>query len=268
MGSARLHFRGCAVDGALVSCSRYWLAVTARLGTEAILKGLIAGHIVRQDFSIALGAVISEPVRSASSGTLKRRPSVDDAVIHEFNDSRHATLVEAMQRTAEGSEIAMRTIYVLTSAQLYALCARVCGGNHAAASDALQDTYIAIWQRAQSFQARRARPITWSSTIARNKSIDQLRKYQNIKCYGLAINDIADDRLGADETVMQAQAACALGAYVAKLSSRDAELISAIFDEHLTYLALANRIGSPLSTIKSRMRRMLLAMKTELSRGT
>ena len=135
-------------------------------------------------------------------------------------------------------------------------------------SEALQNTYIAIWRSLKSFRAGRASPITWFVTIARNKSIDQLRKTKNVECYGRAIYDIAEDRPGADETVIQAQAASALGAYVAKLSTSDAELVSAIFDEHLTYLALANRLGSPLNTVKSRVRRILLAMRSELLHGT
>ena len=67
---------------------------------------------------------------------------------------------------------AARSLYHRTSAKLYGICLRLLG-DEGEAQDVLQEVYVTVWNKAASFDASRASPITWLATLARNRAIDQ-----------------------------------------------------------------------------------------------
>lgn len=68
----------------------------------------------------------------------------------------------------------MQQLYRKTSSQLYGVLLRMLKDNEVAA-DALQETYIKIWNRADSYNRELGRPITWMTSIARYHALDILR---------------------------------------------------------------------------------------------
>ncbi|WP_370192282.1 sigma-70 family RNA polymerase sigma factor, partial [Aurantimonas coralicida] len=83
--------------------------------------------------------------------------------------------MERLRAVAAGDRGALQAVYDLTSAKLFGICLRILGDREEA-EDVLQDVYLIIWRKAESFDAGRASPITWLATIARNRSIDRLRQ--------------------------------------------------------------------------------------------
>ena len=64
--------------------------------------------------------------------------------------------------------------YAETSAKLFGVCLRILG-ERSEAEDVLQEVYLRVWRKAESFEESVASPITWLVAIARNRSIDRLR---------------------------------------------------------------------------------------------
>ena len=160
-------------------------------------------------------------------------------------------LVDALGRVAAGERAALRIVYDLTSAKLFGVTVRILN-DEAEAEDVLQDVYVAVWNRAGSFDAGRASPITWLCTLARNRAIDRLRALRPHRARaGLdAADEVADE------------APDALAALEADgLEPRASEAIRAAFFGGRTYEDLARGSGVPLGTMKSVIRRGLIRLR-------
>ncbi|WP_333783199.1 sigma factor [Octadecabacter antarcticus] len=85
---------------------------------------------------------------------------------------------DMIHRVALHDRGAFETLYSATSAKLFGIILRVLK-DRAAAEEVLQEVYLRLWQGgAETFAAGKASPISWLATIARNRSIDRLRKKQ------------------------------------------------------------------------------------------
>lgn len=176
-------------------------------------------------------------------------------------DADRARLTEFLVATGRGDRAAFEQLYRRTSAKLFGVCFRIFG-NQSEAEDVLQDVYITIWNKAATYEAGRASPITWLVTVARNRSIDRLR---GVGRTGLAPLDeaaeVADPSPAADTVLIAQGDDAALSHCINGLNPRDAGFIRASFLQGATYADLAMRDGLPLGTVKSRIRRALLALR-------
>ena len=83
--------------------------------------------------------------------------------------------VEALlARVALGDRDAFSALYDATSAKLLGIALRILRDRDAA-EDALQDAFVKIWHKADSYSANGLSPMTWLITVARNTAIDRLR---------------------------------------------------------------------------------------------
>lgn len=175
-------------------------------------------------------------------------------------------LAELMPRIADGDRAALRQLYQATSAKLFGVCLRILS-NRDESEDVLQEVYITIWRRADRFEASRASVMTWISTIARNRAIDRLRARGPL-AYAEPVEEleIADDAPRAEALLEAAQSGEALGKCLSELDERTEKVIRTAFFEGVTYEALAQRMETPLGTVKSWIRRGLLKLKGCLER--
>lgn len=135
---------------------------------------------------------------------------------------------------------------------------------------ALQGCYLAVWQNGAWFDPTRASPITWLVRIARNKAIDRLRKRRFKTLTGMFSNeeDYPDAALDPEESLNADQRRALVNASVDALDLAQAALVLAIYRERLTYSQLAARAGLPVTTVKIKVRRALLGMRTQLEDRT
>lgn len=163
---------------------------------------------------------------------------------------------------AGGSRNAFESLYRATSSRLFAICLRVLS-DRAEAEDVLQDVFTTIWHKAHQFDPGRASPIAWLAMIARNKAIDRLRAAPARGT--LAPIEFADDVADAGATPLQTAVSAdereRLEACMRQLDPRRQSLIRAAFFEGSTYEELAQRIASPLGSVKSWIRRGLLQLR-------
>lgn len=177
------------------------------------------------------------------------------------SDSAALGLSAALQRVGAGDRAAFEEVYRRTSMKLFGVCLRILPVRQEA-EEALQDAYLSVWQRATSFDPARGSAMTWLITLTRNRAIDRLR------CRGKAVAapidlaaEIADPSPLAPALLVASEEEQRLAHCLSTLETGDARLIRTAFFDGSTYAELAQRLTTPLGTIKSRIRRALLKLR-------
>ena len=166
---------------------------------------------------------------------------------------------------AAGDRGALQDVYRRTSAKLYGVALRIFPEGDEA-EDVLQDVFVNIWQRAGSFDPARASPITWLVALTRNRAIDRLRqKGRRVTAPIELAGDVADDRPDAEACLIADESNARILACIETLQRDDAMLIRTAFFDGSTYADIAERARVPLGTIKSRIRRALVKLRTCLA---
>lgn len=179
--------------------------------------------------------------------------------------SRDALSIDLI-RASRGEAASLKAVYDKTSAKLFGVCLRILGDRDEA-EDVLQEVYLSVWRNAAAFDERRASPVTWMATIARNRAIDRLRARRPERSHPIdSALDVADDAPSAFDHLETAEGAARLNLCVAELESAHRDAIRAAFLDGFTYEALANRAGVPLGTMKSWIRRSLLKLRACMER--
>jgi RNA polymerase sigma-70 factor (ECF subfamily) len=159
----------------------------------------------------------------------------------------------------------LHEVYRRTSSKLFGVCLRIFP-ERSDAEDALQDAYVNIWRKAGSFDPARASPITWLVTLTRNRAIDRLRATgKRVTAPIEAAFDVADDTPDAEECLIASDDRARIAYCIETLPQGDATMIRTAFFEGATYADLADRTSIPLGTVKSRIRRALMKLKTCLA---
>ena len=172
-----------------------------------------------------------------------------------------AALTKALLRVANQDRAALQEVYSRTSRKLFGICLRIFP-ERADAEDALQEVYLAVWRHAGSFNPERGSPISWLATLARNRSIEVLRRSGRRPTAPLELaDDIADDTPDAEAALIASDEDGRIGQCIETLASSDAVMIRAAFFDGSTYADLATRAQIPLGTVKSRIRRALLRLR-------
>jgi RNA polymerase sigma-70 factor (ECF subfamily) len=132
------------------------------------------------------------------------------------------------------------------------------------AEEILQETFVAMWTRAETYKQALGSPIAWLVSIARHRAIDRLRA--NRTRLG-AVEDSArpprpmeNPEAHAVRSERQRAIARALDA----LPAQQRELIEQAYFQGLTHSELADRFGLPLGTVKTRIRTGMLALRQQL----
>ena len=175
-------------------------------------------------------------------------------------------LTGLMARLAAGDREALQKLYDATCAKLFGVCLRILADRDES-EDVLQEVYLTIWRRADRFDASRASVITWMSAIARNRAIDRLRtRGPMARAESVDGLEMADESPAADDLLAAAEDRARLLNCLEDLDERTRGAIRTAFFDGLTYEALAARVGAPLGTVKSWIRRGLLRLKGCLER--
>jgi RNA polymerase sigma-70 factor (ECF subfamily) len=163
---------------------------------------------------------------------------------------------------ALGNRQAFEKLYRDSSPQLFAICLRIVS-QRSEAEDVLQEVFATVWRKAAQFDVDRAGAMSWLAMIARNKAIDRLRSQpQARKFEPLELADEIPDPIASPQRdALVAGERDRLDECMKRLDDRRRSLIRAAFFDGSTYEELAARVGSPLGTVKSWIRRGLLQLR-------
>lgn len=192
---------------------------------------------------------------------------------------RNRELADLLARTALGDRAAFATLYRQSSAHLLGVVLRI-QKDRAQAEDVLQEVYVNVWRAAQTFDGSLSQPLTWLTSVARNRAIDSLRRRQSdpitvSTSVGAGdedddhdmLQDLASNDLGPLELLGQAADARALRGCVAALSGEQQQSLALAFYQGLSHAEVASHLKQPLGTVKSWLRRALLSLKGCLQRA-
>jgi RNA polymerase sigma-70 factor (ECF subfamily) len=171
-------------------------------------------------------------------------------------------LDKLLKDIALGSRQAFEKLYRDSSPQLFAICLRIVS-QRAEAEDVLQEVFATVWRKAAQYDVERAGAMSWLAMIAHNKAIDRLRsrpRARKSEPLDMA-EDIADPSASPQLDAQASAERQRLEECLKRLDTRRRSLIRAAFFDGSTYEELAARIGSPLGTVKSWIRRGLMQLR-------
>lgn len=180
-----------------------------------------------------------------------------------------AELAHWIERIVEQDERALEALYNATSGRVYGLVLRITQRS-ALAEEVVEDTYWQVWRQAPRYDAARGRPLTWLLAMARSRAIDALRRDERFQHDELPEEGLADGDDGAlppQDLLDAARGAGALRAALETLEPRARQLVSLAFFRGLTHEEIAAQEAMPLGTVKSLIRRSLLALRKTLEAG-
>ena len=179
-----------------------------------------------------------------------------------------------MFRVAMHDQAAFKQLYDATVRCLLAIVMRLLR-ERAWAEEVLQEVYVNIWNAAPSYSAVRSQPMTWLMAIARNKAMDALRSTSTERQHRVrpmaskdgegdeagGVPDVADERIGPLERLVQALDAQRLRHCLQGLEASQRQAIALAFYDGLTHSELAQHMRQPLGTVKAWVRRGLERLK-------
>jgi RNA polymerase sigma-70 factor (ECF subfamily) len=174
--------------------------------------------------------------------------------------------------TALADREAFSQLYAATRSRAWAICLRLLRDT-AAAEEAMQDAYVKVWSQAGSYRPHLGSPEAWLSALVRNTCLDHLRASQREAQYVVANPsedddppEIADHRTPEAllEAGMQGQK---MQDCLGQLQPRQRELLAAAYVMGQSHAEVARERAMPLGTVKTLIRRAVLALRDCLGEG-
>ena len=137
------------------------------------------------------------------------------------------------------------------------------------AEEITQDVFFRIWQKAATYRAERAKVTTWLVTMARNRTIDALRRRAvRPEQHSVPWVDVpSTNTTSANDPEYLASLSLlqdSVRAAVAQLPPKQQEALSMAFFQGLSHQEIADSLGEPLGTIKTRIRLAMQKLRTIL----
>lgn len=174
-----------------------------------------------------------------------------------------------VRRIAAGEQQALAELYDRFSGPLYGMALRILR-DPAEAQDVTHDAFLALWEKAGSFDAQRGSAFAWAVALVRHRAIDRLRMRRR-RAELLAESTPEDlgvsdaPAAGADLSAERGDEAGRVRAAVAKLPLEQQRALELAFFGGLTQEQIAQTLQQPLGTVKARIRRGLLKLRDSLA---
>src|SRR4029453_6607903 len=176
-------------------------------------------------------------------------------------------LTGLLAQCALRNQRAFAELYRLTSAKLFGVSLRILRRQDWA-EEVLQECYVSIWYHAGDYAATKSAPLTWMTSIVRNRCLDWLRRPQSEATgdeYDVAVESWQDEAAGPLDQIMAADEAGALSRCLAQLEAKQRQSIVLAFFHGFSHSELASHMKQPLGTVKTWVRRGLERLKACLS---
>ncbi len=174
---------------------------------------------------------------------------------------------ELAKRLKDRDPRAMSELYDRYGRLAYSLIYRVVR-NAGAAEDLVQETFLRVWNRVQSFDQTRGALGPWVLTVARNRAIDYLRSVDGkISAGALELDRLENPAMFSnfDEHALSIDRARILKTAFEKLTPTQRQVIELAYFEGLSQTEMAERMNQPLGTVKTWVRGALKALREDIA---
>lgn len=184
-------------------------------------------------------------------------------------EDRMGDAVALIGRMAKGDEAALAEIHGMWAPVLLGSALRILGDHHEA-EEAVQDTFVRIWHRSADYDVLQSPPFAWAFAVLRGYCIDRLRyrhrgKRDSARVVPLHLYALSEET--EDPNVMAKDDWRRVRSALDLLDEDERKCLElAVFLEY-TQSEISARLGTPLGTVKHRLRRALVKVRQHLSRN-
>ena len=183
-----------------------------------------------------------------------------------LSNSNLAHEIQLIARMASRDSKAMSELYDLYSGLLYSVVFKITRVQ-SEAEEVLQDVFVSAWDNAHKFDPKKAKVFTWLMTIARNKAIDRVRS-KAYKVQQASSGDEFDKIESATISPLNSQLAKDNASVIKEalngLPEDQKKVIQLSYYEGQSQSQVAETLGIPLGTVKTRMRLGMMKLTEEL----
>lgn len=178
-----------------------------------------------------------------------------------------ASLRVWLEAVARRDQQALALLYAQTGPHLLALALRMLKRREPA-EDALHEAFLKVWERAPTYEAAKGPVMAWLVTIVRNASLDRLRRSGREVTLDEApgLVERPSEEPGPADLMLASAEGRALRGCLDELEAEPRQAIVLAYWEGLTHEQLASRLGRPVGTVKSWLRRSLMRLRDCLER--
>jgi RNA polymerase sigma factor (sigma-70 family) len=169
---------------------------------------------------------------------------------------------QLLAEIARGDEAALAALYDRYGRPSYALAVRILRDSQLA-QDAVQEAFLAVWRTAAAFDPLRGKASTWLLTLVHRRAVDVVRREDRRRADPLDDAPVASGDSTDDEAELREQRR-AVQAALTVLTPAEREAIELAYYAGFSQSEIAERLGVPLGTIKSRMFAGLRKLRDEL----
>jgi len=168
-----------------------------------------------------------------------------------------------MRRVAHGDEAAMGELYDRFVGLVFKASRQVLS-SRAEAEDAVQETFVRLWQTADRFDRQRAKLVTWVMLITRRSVIDKLRR-RAVRPKAVHLDDDASVSAPSEERPTAGDLhEGALRRRLDELPALQRDVIERIYLQGFTLREVSQQMNVPLGTVKSALSRGLARVRSRL----
>lgn len=175
---------------------------------------------------------------------------------------------ELLGGLAAGDQASLAALYDRYGNAALGLAFKVCG-NRAIAEDIVQEAFLALWQKPDSFDARRGSAASFLMGIVHHKAVDAVRREASV--HRREENFAAEPQESSEDEVVEAawvaMRKSKVLAALSQLSDVQRQALELAYLQGLTYSDVAARLNIPLGTAKTRMRDGMIRMRTLLAQS-
>ena len=186
--------------------------------------------------------------------------------IGDASPSDPEQLCAVLQRVGSRDRLALAELYAATAGRIFGMTMRVLR-DPGFAEDVTQEVYLEVWDKANTFDARRGSALAWLITLAHRRAIDRVRSEQSRierddrnaaltarRCYDDEVATVVISEL-SDRRVRDC---------LECLTDLQREAITLAYIDRMTYRETAAALRIPVPTAKSRIREGLTRLRREL----
>lgn len=178
-----------------------------------------------------------------------------------------AAQVDLLRRIAARDHEALAAFYNQVAGVLFSTAVHILGDPREA-EEVVQDVFVQVWNKAETFEVTLGTPLPWALGITRNRCIDYLRSRQRrSRLLDEASQEAMDGSVSSSPPARGAltpDELAAVRAAVQRLPEEQNQAIAMAFFGGMTHPEIAEALHQPLGTVKARIRRGMLRLKESL----
>jgi RNA polymerase sigma-70 factor (ECF subfamily) len=192
-----------------------------------------------------------------------------DAVTDRSDAREQLSDVDLITQASRGDPRALEVLYDRYSRVVFSFALRIVNDQQIA-EEVLQEVFFRAWQQGGSFRASKGTFLTWLLSITHNMAIDEVRKRKRRPQRSdsddpdIVLAAVADGGPSVEDEVWSRALRERIGRALDTLPNAQREAIELAYFRGMTHREIADTLGEPLGTIKTRMRLGMQKLRDQL----